>query len=190
MSIYLEYWGALERAPHAHARMLRPSIGGRWLEEFTCRRWVKPGGYSKCIYEDFLGEDVEVEITLNEEAGSYTFINPNRCDQILTRPLSDVALYQLQTDVWLNDLATLMGIESWRLSKDRTKIENHLWHLGDVRIAGTHSFAPVFITKRWHRAPKDEVQKALEDPVWLRGGVVAQHSFCNFPQVFWEFLNP
>lgn len=94
---------------------------------------------------------------------------------MLERPLAEIALYSLQVDAWLTDLASLIGIDARHLSGRRSCLSGHLWHLGEVRIAGTHDFAPVFVVRAWERAPEDEMYSVLGDAIWVRGGVLLRH---------------
>jgi len=72
----------------------------------------------------------------------------------------------------LEDLGKLVGIEPRQVPDQRVRIPKHLWHLGQVRIAGTHDFAPVFMGRLWERADPDAISRHLCDPIWPRGGVL------------------
>jgi hypothetical protein len=91
---------------------------------------------------------------------------------MVTGPLPEIALYMLQVDTWLDDLVALIGIEDRHRSTRRIRVRDHLWHIGDVRIAGTHDFAPVFVARAWTRAPEGEMTTVLADATWPRGGIV------------------
>ena len=98
-----------------------------------------------------------------------------RATSISLPTMSEITLYSLQVDMWLTDMASLIGIEARHLSRNRSCVPGHLWHLGDVRIAGTHDFAPVFVARAWERAPEDAMRTVLGDAIWARGGLLLRH---------------
>jgi hypothetical protein len=132
----------------------------------------------------FLDSEEEVEADIDEDAGVFRYRSPQQRSRIVTRPLSDIVLYALRIDTWLTDLCSLIGIEPRQLSQQRTRVPDHLWHLGNVRVAGTHDFAPVFVGRLWERAPTAETTTALCDTAWPRGGVLLRHrpSSDNLPR--------
>ena len=93
----------------------------------------------------FLDSEQEVEVDIDVDAAVYRYRSLQQRSRIVERPLSEITLYSLQVDMWLTDMASLIGIEARHLSRNRSCVPGHLWHLGDVRIAGTHDFAPVFV---------------------------------------------
>jgi hypothetical protein len=172
-NLHVEYLAALERVDGVgdlvSAFQLR-SLAQPFLE----RRWIVKEGYLTHIevpYRDFDVED-EVEVTVDEEAGTYSYRSPSDRKRKITGPLADIALYAFNSEVWLDDLSDLIGIEPRRFSQQRTRVLNHLWHLGDVRIAGTHEFAPVFVSRLCGYAPEPEMASVLCNSIWPRGGVV------------------
>lgn len=100
------------------------------------------------------------------------------------QPLRDIALCGIQIDPWLSDLASLIGIEDRRRSHRPCRTANHLWHLGELRITGTHDFVPVFVGRAWKRPPNADISAVLADSAWPRGGVVllAQRSDAALPR--------
>jgi len=119
----------------------------------------------------FLDSEQEVEVDVDEDAGRYSYCSPLN-GRTVVQPLAGIALYSIQMDSWLADLSALIGIEDRRRSSNICRTPNHLWHLGEQRIAGTHDFAPVFVSRAWSRAPQDKITAVLADAVWPRGGVV------------------
>lgn len=174
MSAYLEYFNTLERVHSVESRVIATTVGHH-RAEFVRRRWVIEDGYLTRVMVPFLDSEEEVEADIDEDAGVFRYRSPQQRSRIVTRPLSDIVLYALRIDTWLTDLCSLIGIEPRQLSKQRTRVPDHLWHLGNVRVAGTHDFAPVFVGRLWERAPAEETTPVLCDPVWPRGGVLLRH---------------
>lgn len=56
----------------------------------------------------------------------------------LVQPLNEIALCGIQIERWLTDLARMVGIEDRRRASRPCLTPQHLWHLGDLRVAGTH----------------------------------------------------
>ena len=174
MSAYLEYFNTLERVRSVEPRVIATTVGHH-RAEFVRRRWVIEDGYLTRVMVPFLDSEEEVEADIDEDAGVFRYRSPQQRSRIVTRPLSDIVLYALRIDTWLTDLCSLIGIEPRQLSQRRTRVPDHLWHLGNARIAGTHDFAPVFVGRLWERAPAEETTPVLCDPVWPRGGVLLRH---------------
>jgi hypothetical protein len=174
ISAYLEYFTTIERVHSIGPRVMATTLS-RHRAEFVRRRWVAEDGYLTRAMTPFLDSEEEVEVDIDEAAGLFRYRSPQQRSRIVTRPLSDIVLYALRIETWLTDLCSLIGIEPRHLSQQRTRVPDHLWHLGDVRIAGTHDFAPVFVGRLWERVPIAEAKTVLCDPVWPRGGVVLRH---------------
>lgn len=174
MSAYLEYFNTLERVRSVEPRVIATTVGHH-RAEFVRRRWVVEDGYLTRVMVPFLDSEEEVEADIDEDAGVFRYRSPQQRSRIVTRPLSDIVLYALRIDTWLTDLCSLIGIEPRQLSQRRTRVPDHLWHLGNARIAGTHDFAPVFVGRLWERAPAAETTPVLCDAAWPRGGVLLRH---------------
>ena len=174
MSAYLEYFKTIERVRSVEPRVIATTVGHH-RAEFVRRRWVVEDGYLTRVMVPFLDSEEEVEADIDEDAGVFRYRSPQQRSRIVTRPLSDIVLYALRIDTWLTDLCSLIGIEPRQLSRQRTLVPNHLWHLGNARIAGTHDFAPVFVGRLWERAPASETTPVLCDTAWPRGGVLLRH---------------
>ncbi len=125
--------------------------------------------------DDNFARAFDLEADIDEDAGVFRYRSPQQRSRIITRPLSDIVLYALRIDTWPTDLCSLIGIKQRQLSQQRTRVPDHLWHLGNARIAGTHDFAPVFVGRLWERALASETTPVLCDPVWPRGGVLLRH---------------
>lgn len=174
MSAHLSFLAALEQLPRVESRVMAAALGQR-RPGFLQRRWITEEDYLTHVMVPFLDSEQEVEVEIDQDAAVYRYCSPQQRSRMVERPLANIALYALQVDAWLADLASLIGIEDRRRSDRRHRVPGHLWHLGEVRIAGTHDFAPVFVVRAWERAPATEMTLALSDPIWPRGGIVLRH---------------
>lgn len=174
MSVHLSFLEALERLPQIDSRVLATRLGS-CRPEFLQRRWITEDDYLTHVMVPFLDSEQEVEVEIDQDAAVYRYRSPQQRSRTVQRPLADIALYALQVDAWLADLTSLVGIDDRRRSDLRPRVPGHLWHLGEIRIAGTHDFAPVFIARAWERAPAPEMTSTLSDPIWPCGGIVLRH---------------
>jgi hypothetical protein len=174
MCAYLEYFRTIERVRSVEPRVTATTVGHH-RAEFVRRRWVVEDGHLTHLMVPFLDSEEEVEADIDEDAGVFRYRSPQQRSRIVTRPLSDIVLYALRVDTWLTDLCSLIGIEQRQLSQQRIRVPDHLWHIGNARIAGTHDFAPVFVGRLWGRAPSSETTPVLCDSIWPRGGVLLRH---------------
>lgn len=117
----------------------------------------------------------EVEVTVHEDEGIYTYQDPMNSKNRHTGPIHEVASYNLQHDVFLGHVADQLGIEPRFASRRRVIVENHLWYLGDLRVGRSHAFAPVFWGRGLLKADLKSIQTALSDPAFGTGGVVLSH---------------
>lgn len=170
MSPHLSFFLALDNLPILDAPIMATSLGRDW-PQFLQRRWIIPAGHLTHVMVPFLDSEQEVEVDVDVDAGRYSYCSPLN-GRTVVQPLADIALYSILMDSWLADLAALIGIEERRRSSNICRTPGHLWHLGDLRIAGTHDFAPVFAGRAWSGAPQDKTIAVLADAAWSRGGVV------------------
>lgn len=182
MSIHLRFLAAIDRLTNLDAPVLASRLDRNWLL-FRQRGWITDEGHLTHVMAPFLDSECEVEIEADPDAGCYRYRSPLN-GRTVVQPLRDIALCGIQIDPWLSDLASLIGIEDRRRSHRPCRTPNHLWHLGELRITGTHDFAPVFVGRAWKRAPSVDTSAVLADPAWLRGGVVllAQRSDAALPR--------
>ena len=160
MSAHLRFLAALERLPRIDHRVTAgPLVRG--IPDFLQRHWLTADDYLTHVMVPFLDSEQEVEVDIDVDAAVYRYRSLQQRSRIVERPLSEITLYSLQVDMWLTDMASLIGIEARHLSRNRSCVPGHLWHLGDVRIAGTHDFAPVFVARAWERAPENAVRAVL-----------------------------
>jgi hypothetical protein len=171
MSAHLRFFAALDRLQRLDTHIMAGALG-RFRPEFLRRRWITESGHLTHVMVPFLDSQQEVEVEVDLEMAAYRYRSPQQRSRMVTGPLAEIVLYMLQMDAWLDDLVALIGIEDRRRSTRRIRVPNHLWHLGDARIVGTHEFAPVFVARAWKRAPESRVTTALADPIWARGGVI------------------
>lgn len=174
MSVHLHFLAALERLQRIDSRVMAGTLGG-CATDFLRRRWITEEEHLTHVVVPFRDSQQEVEVEIDVDAAVYRYRSPQQRSRVLERPLAEIALYSLQVDAWLTDLASLIGIDARHLSCRRSCVPGYLWHLGEVRIVGTHDFAPVFVARAWERAPEDAVRTVLGDAIWARGGVLLRH---------------
>lgn len=172
MSLHLRFFAAIDRLPSLDTPVLATTLGHDW-PQFLQRGWVTDEGHLTHVMAPFLDSECEVEIEADPDAGCYRYRSPLN-GRTVVQPLSEIALCGIQIEPWLAELASLIGIEDRRRASRPCRTPHHLWHLGDLRVAGTHDFAPVFVGRAWTRAPADETSSVLADSVWPRSGVVLQ----------------
>jgi hypothetical protein len=182
MSLHLRFLAAIDGLQSLDTPVLVTSLGRDW-PEFLKRGWITDEGHLTHVMAPFLDSESEVEVEADPDADCYRYRSPQN-NRLVVRPLSDIAVCVIQIEPWLADLATLIGIEDRRRPHRSCLTPNHLWHLGEHRIVGTHDFAPVFVGRAWTRAPTAETFAALADALWPRAGVVlqAQRSATTLPR--------
>lgn len=89
-----------------------------------------------------------------------------------TRTVMGPSVYTVRLDAFLDHLTRLLDMEPSRATRRRCLVSEHLWYLGDLRIQGTHAFAPVFLGRLLVAAPIEAIQHALSDPILERAGMV------------------
>lgn len=174
MSLHLRFFAAIDRLQSLGTPVLATTLGRDW-PQFLQRGWVTDEGHLTHVMAPFLDSECEVEIEADPDAGCYRYRSPLN-GRTVAQPLGEIALCGIQIESWLADLARLIGIEDRRRASRPCRTLHHLWHLGDVRVAGTHDFAPVFVGRAWARAPAADTSSVLADSVWPRSGVVLQAS--------------
>ena len=172
MSLHLRFFAAIDRLPSMDTPVLATALGRNW-PQFLQRGWVTDEGHLTDVMAPFLDSECEVEIEADPDAGCYRYRSPLN-GRTVVQPLSEITLCGIQIEPWLADLASLIGIEDRRRAIRLCRTPHHLWHLGDLRVAGTHDFAPVFVGRAWARAPAADTSSVLADAVWPRSGVILQ----------------
>lgn len=171
LSVTVAFCDVLERvrsvAPRVDALLL-----GSDREAFLRRGWVQADGYLTCPQVPFGDSLEEVDADIDEDAGVFRYASPQQRVRTVVRPLSEITLYALRMDRFLTDLGLMVGVEPRQVPDQRLRVPEHLWQLGQVRIAGTHDFAPVFMGRLWERADPGAVSRYLCDPILPRSGVL------------------
>ena len=171
LSVTAAFCDVLERVRSVAPRVDALVLGSN-RDAYLQRGWVQTDGYLTCPQVPFGDSLEEVDVDIDEDANVFRYASPRQRTRMVVRPLSEITLYALRMDRFLEDLGKLMGIEPRQVPDQRVRISEYLWHLGQVRIAGTHDFAPVFMGRLWERADPDAISRHLCDPIWPRGGVL------------------
>lgn len=172
MSLHLRFFTAIDRLSSLDTPVLATTFG-RDRSQLLQRGWITDEGHLTHVMAPFLDSECEVEIEADPDAGCYRYRSPLD-GRTVVQPLNEIALCGIQIERWLTDLARMVGIEDRRRASRPCLTPQHLWHLGDLRVAGTHDFAPVFVGRAWARAPAVKTSSVLADPAWSRGGVILQ----------------
>ena len=172
MSLHLRFFTAIDRLSSLDTPVLATTFG-RDRSQLLQRGWITDEGHLTHVMAPFLDSECEVEIEADPEAGYYRYRSPLD-GRTVVQPLNEIALCGIQIERWLTDLARMVGIEDRRRASRPCLTPQHLWHLGDLRVAGTHDFAPVFVGRAWARAQAVNTSSVLADPAWSRGGVILQ----------------
>ena len=178
MSAHLSFLAVLERLPRVDSRVMAAALR-QCRTVFLQRRWITEEDYLTHVMVPVLDSEQEVEVEIDQDAAVYRYRSPQQRSRTVEQPLADIALYALQVDAWLSDMASLVGIEDRRRSDRQHRVPGHLWHLGEVRIRGTHDFAPVFVARAWERAPVAAMTSVLSDPI--RGSLTSSSASIKSP---------
>jgi hypothetical protein len=168
--LHAEYLMVLERARSLGASLVADELRGH-ADAFLVRRWIINDGYQTSILVPVLDSEVEVEVDIDDDNNTFSFRSPGLKSRILTRPLSEITLYVINMDAWMDEISDLLGIEPSRRARKREVIKEHLWHLGDIRYGGTHQFAPIYVARRLDASAQDW-NKALLDAKRPSQGIV------------------
>lgn len=159
--LHSEYLVVLERARTLDARLVADELRGH-AAAFLSRRWIVADGHQTSILVPVMDSEEEVEVDIDDGSGTFSFRSPGLRSRIITRPLSEIAIYAFNVDAWLDEIAALIDIEPARRARKREVLDEHLWHLGDVRVGRTHQFAPIYVARRLDSCASDW-RKALID---------------------------
>lgn len=179
-SVHDAYLAALERVGNC-SEPVRADWLGRQGAEFLRRRWLRATHeYLTHVMVPFLDGEAEVAVEIDETAGQYRYRSPQWHSRIVVRPLPEIALHAFSVDAWLDDLSGMIGIDVRHRSRQRERVPEHLWHLGNLPVSGENDLAPVFVTRRWATAPAESMD-VLADPVWGRPGIVLMLERSSLP---------
>ncbi len=145
---------------------------GQSFPDYHQREWLFLDGYLTHVEIPVLDIEESVEVDVDEVAGHYFYFSPSRRNQRVSRPLSEISLYRVAIDRWLDDLTKVIGIRPIHQSRQRQRIENHLWHLGDLRFEDSRRSCPIFVMLRPHLVAMDALAAVLADPIWSDPGLV------------------
>lgn len=138
---------------------------------FLSRRWLVADGYLTSILVSVLDSEEEIEIEINEDEGFFCYRSPDLRTRLITRPLSEIAIYAINLDVWLDEMTGILGIEQAHRARQREVLKDHLWHLGNLRVGRTHQLAPVYVARRLTSCNGDW-RKVFSDSKRLSHGIV------------------
>lgn len=170
MSLFWEFLIALEYARDIEQRMQAQQWRG-CCDQFVQRRWIIADGHLTDLVVSAHGSEDEVEVDIDEKAGTFSYRSPGMNTRTITRALSDIAIYVANVDPWIDNLTELFQIENSRRSRKRTVIDGHLWHLGDLRVARSSQFSPLYVARRINEIGQD-LPRALLDPIRPSQGIV------------------
>ena len=157
--LHLDYLLALEHARSLQERLLADELRG-YATAFLARRWVVDNGHLTSILVPVLDSDQEVEVEIDEDRQTFSYRDPCCKGRVIIRPLSEITLYSINIDAWMDEICELFMIEPSRRARNREVIAGYLWHLGDLRVGRTHRFAPMYFARRL-RPTDTEWQNAL-----------------------------
>jgi hypothetical protein len=171
MSLHLDYLRTLERVSQIDKPVMADQLLGR-AAQFLQRRWLVEDGYLSAITVEVLDGEDEVDVTVDAQAGTYSFKRLGGLTEKITRPLFEITVYAFNMDAWLDDVAKIFEIEPLKVARKRELIATQLWHLGDLRVGKSHQFAPLYVGRRLHQCSA-ALHKELLDPIRPRHGIVA-----------------
>jgi len=156
--LHSEFLQVLERARSLDERLSFDDLRGH-AKAFISRRWVVASGHLTHILVPVLDSEQEVEVDVDDDRQTYSYLSPSSRGLLITRPLSGITLYTINVDAWMDEVCGLLEIEPSRRAHSREVIPEKLWHLGDIRVGRTHRFAPIYLARRlpsfdtdWQRA--------------------------------------
>ncbi len=162
---------ALERLRDISERVTGTNFGltGMSLAE---QGWFMPDGHLTHVHAPFLDSEEEVEVTVDEDAGLYRYVSAQRGARVVTRPLSEIALYRANPDAILEHLASLLAIRQTATARRQCLVNGHLWYLGEFRIGNTPASAPIFYGRALSAVPANLLEEKLTDSRHEHAGIV------------------
>lgn len=194
--LFEQYLSTMERVRSPQERIAAPQLLSR-ARPFLQRRWIVPHGHLSHIPVPLFDDEIDVEVEIDEEAGTFSYTPPGYRSRKLTQALEEIAVYSFNVQAWLDDLAGLIGIEPRDRARQPARVPDHLWHLGEARVDGSDDRVPVFVARLWERTPVEALRAVLEDPIWPCGGIVlvlrpvaAEPWHVHAPRVLSDFIGP
>ena len=157
--LHSEYLLALERARGLEERLQSDDLRGH-AAAFLARRWVIADGHLTHILVQVLDSEQEVAVDIDDDRQTYSYRSPSCRGRIVTRPLSDITLYAINLDAWMDEVCKVLEIEPSQRARSRVVITGNLWHLGNIRVGNTHRHAPIYLARRMN-ATDQELRQAL-----------------------------
>ncbi len=170
MNIHAEFLSCLERIRSIDAKVTADELRG-CSEAFGTRRWITREGYQTSILVPVLCVEEEVDVSVDDERGTYSYRSPAHPGRLITRAIEDISTYTLNVDAWLDSMAQILEIENVQRPRKRDVISGHLWHVGNLRAGRTHRFAPVYVARRLAQCTEDW-RKPMFDAVRPGDGIV------------------
>ena len=171
MQAHLSFLNLLQRRARLNIAHTVRRVGQSFAV-YHQRGWLNLDGYLTHIDVPVLDIEESVEVDVDEVAGCYFYYSPSRRNHKVSRPLSEIALYRVAIDRWLDDLSEVIGIRPIHQSRHRHRIEHHLWHLGDLRLDDSRRMYPIFVMLRPHLVSMEALTAVLTDPIWPDPGLV------------------
>ena len=172
--LHSEYLLALERARGLEERLLADELRGH-TAAFALRRWVVGDGHLTHILVPVLDSEQEVEVDIDDDRQTYSYRSPSCRGRIVTRPLSDITLYAINLDAWMDEVCKVLEIEPSQRARSREIITGHLWHLGNIRVGNTHRHAPIYFARRMNATDQELRQTLLSAKRPSQGIVLTAH---------------
>lgn len=172
--LHSEYLLTLERARSLEERLSSNDLRGH-AAAFLARRWVIADGHLTHILVPVLDSEQEVEVDIDDARKIYSYQSPSNRDRVITRPLSDITLYAINLDAWMDDICELLEMQPSQRARSRDVVTDHLWHLGNIRVGNTHRHAPVYLARRMNAADQDLRQALLNAKRPSQGIVLTAH---------------
>ena len=148
MSLHLRFFTAIDRLSSLDTPVLATTFG-RDRSQLLQRGWITDEGHLTHVMAPFLDSECEVEIEADPDAGCYRYRSPLD-GRTVVQPLNEIALCGIQIERWLTDLARMVGIEDRRRASRPCRTPQHLWHLGDLRVAGRMILPRCLLGARGH----------------------------------------
>jgi len=171
---------ALERLRDISGRVTSANLGLTSMN-LAGHAWFMPDGHLTHVPAPFLDSEEEVEVTLDEDAGIYRYVSPQRGTRLVTRPLAEISLYKVNPDAVLGDMASLLGMHQTVKSRRACLVAGHLWYLGEFRIGSTPASAPIFYGRALSAAPIALLEEKLIDGRHEHAGIVLSPSLPTKP---------
>ena len=172
--LHSEYLHVLERVRGLEARLLCDELGGR-AAAFLARRWLLADGYLTSILVPVLDSEQEVDVEIADDQQTYSYRSPVCRGRLVTRPLSDITLYAINLDAWMDEVCKVLEIEPSQRARSREIITGHLWHLGNIRVGNTHRHAPIYFARRMNATDQELRQTLLSAKRPSQGIVLTAH---------------